>query len=89
MATEITLLEIDAPNAQFNAPFSGRGGHTARGRSGPTEDEPGPDDSASGGGSPARILPLLVLVGILVLAVVLRVIREETEAGRESDVDRP
>lgn len=87
MATEITLLEIDAPNAQFNAPFSGRGARSPGDRDGTPTGETTPEVSASGRG-PARALPVLVLLGIVVLAVVLRAVREETRDDQESDTDR-
>jgi hypothetical protein len=62
---DVTILEFDLDDAQFNAPFAGGG----------SEDEDGDDEpaAASGGGFDFRpVAVIAVLVGLAVLAKYLR-----------------
>ncbi|MDX1744615.1 MAG: hypothetical protein R3324_01645 [Halobacteriales archaeon] len=77
MAIEITLLEIDAPNAVFNAPLSGRGRPTRSDQLEENEAESRRERSAAGHETGNRAIPVLALFGLLAIAVIVRALREE------------
>lgn len=78
MATKITLLEIDAPNAQFNAPFSGRSRPSPASHAGDGEEsESGVVEAGSAASPGGRLAPLLVLLLLVAAAAILRFLREE------------
>ena len=88
MATEITLLEIDAPHAQFNAPFSGRGGSSEadRARADDSSVERTTDTRSERSGL-GRLLPLLLVLALIGLAALVRALREKPIEGTELDRD--
>lgn len=88
MATEITLLEIDAPNAQFNAPFSGRRVSSDADRAG--VDDPSAEritDTGSERSGLGRLIPLLLVLALIGLAALVRALREQPAGGVELDRD--
>lgn len=64
---DITILELQFPNAEFNAPFAGRGGRGATDAS-----ETGGSSSTSSGSAGGTVVAFLVIVGLACVAWYLR-----------------
>jgi hypothetical protein len=81
---DVTILELDLENAQFNAPFAGDVEEDA----GDTDDEDEDEDEGAGASRPgfdARPLAAIaVLAGLVVLA---RYLRSDDDEGVEIEAD--
>jgi hypothetical protein len=79
---DVTILELDLEDAQFNAPFAGE----VEGDAGDTDDEE--EDEGAGASRPgfdARPLAVIaVLAGLVVLA---RYLRSDDDGGVEIEAD--